>query len=146
MIALDTNLLVCAHRVESPHHEAAHSAVTALVQGPGPVGVPWPVVHEFLAVVTHPRIYRNPTPTVDALAAMRALTDAPGVQLLGEGLDHLAVLARLLEAGQVTGPRIHDARIAAICLSHGVEALWSADRDFTWFPALRVVNPLASTR
>lgn len=40
------------------------------------------------------------------------------------------------------GPMIHDARIAAICLSHGVKKLWTCDRDFARFPSLRHENPL----
>ena len=48
----------------------------------------------------------------------------------------------LLVAGRVAGPRVHDARIAAICRYHGVDELWSADRDFGRFPDLNVVNPL----
>jgi predicted nucleic acid-binding protein len=54
------------------------------------------------------------------------------------------VLARLLANGQVTGARVHDARIAALCLAHGVSELWSADRDFTRFPELKTRNPLVS--
>ncbi len=142
MIALDTNVLVYAHREDSAHHRAAARRLGALVAGPKQVGLPWPVVHEFLAVVTHPRIYRPPTPMVAALAAIDALLDAPGVHPLAEGADHLTVLGRLLKGGEITGARVHDARVAAICLSHGVEALWSADRDFSWFPELMVVNPL----
>jgi len=42
---------------------------------------------------------------------------------------------------KVAGPRIHDARIAAVCLAHGVTELWTADRDFSRFPALRTRNP-----
>ena len=145
MIALDTNIFVYAHRPESPHHEAARQAITAAVGGPASVGLPWPVVHEFLAVVTHPRIYREPATPAQALAAVSTLIEA-GVTLLGEGANHFSVLSELLEVGQVSGPRIHDARIAAICLSHGVDVLWSADRDFTWFSQLRVVNPLTDPR
>ena len=51
-------------------------------------------------------------------------------------------LRSLTMKGRITGGRIHDARIAAICLQHGVRELWSADRDFNRFPELRVVNPL----
>jgi predicted nucleic acid-binding protein len=39
---------------------------------------------------------------------------------------------------------VHDARIAALCLQHGVRELWSADRDFNRFPALRTRNPLVA--
>lgn len=141
MIALDTNVLVYAHREDSPHHERAGAALRRLVDGGSPFGIPWPVVHEFAAVVTHPRIYDPPSDTAAALAAMSALAGVPHARFLAESADHLALLSRLLGPG-VVGPKVHDARTAAICLGHGVRELWSADRDFSWFPALTVVNPL----
>ncbi|MCA0290839.1 MAG: PIN domain-containing protein [Actinobacteria bacterium] len=144
MIALDTNLLVYAHRRDSAHHAAAAAAISAAVLHRGGCAVPWPCLHEFLAVVTHPRIYSPPTPPAEAIAAVVALAAQPGVHVIGAGTDHLTVLSDLLSSGRVTGPKIHDARVAAICLAHGVDALWSADRDFSWFPALRVVNPLVT--
>lgn len=142
MIALDTNLLVYAHRDDSPHHVSALDLLGDLARGRRDWAIPWPCLHEFLAVVTHPRIYVPPTSAVSAVAAVEALVATPRLRLLGEGQDHLRQLAALLASGQITGPRVHDARIAAICLSHGVSELWSADRDFSWFPALKVVNPL----
>ncbi len=143
MIALDTNLLVYAHREDSPHHARAREALEAAARMRGGCALPWPCVHEFLAVVTHPRIYSPPTPVPLALDAVRGLVNHPGIRLIGEDRDHLDVLGRLFAPGTVTGTRVHDARIAAICLAHGVDALWSADRDFSWFPELRVVNPLS---
>jgi predicted nucleic acid-binding protein len=53
-------------------------------------------------------------------------------------------LRALLAAGRIAGARVHDTRIAALCLAHGVRELWTADRDFSRFPALVTVNPLAS--
>jgi predicted nucleic acid-binding protein len=64
------------------------------------------------------------------------------MHFLAEGQDHLPRLHRLLLEGQVNGPAVHDARIAAICLSHGVRLLWTADRDFSRYPSLRTLNPL----
>ena len=142
MIAVDTNILVYAHRADSPHHQAAVELVRGLATGNRPWGLPWPCVHEFLAVTTHPRIYRPPSPAAVAIEAITSLTTSPTVHLLSEAPDHLERLGGLLSHSGVMGPRVHDARIAAICLSHGVDALWSADRDFSWFPALKVVNPL----
>ncbi|NNK63615.1 MAG: VapC toxin family PIN domain ribonuclease, partial [Gemmatimonadetes bacterium] len=52
-------------------------------------------------------------------------------------------LERAVSGSRVAGPRIHDARVAALCDYHGVRELWSADRDFTRFPDLRTRNPLA---
>ena len=51
-------------------------------------------------------------------------------------------LADLLADGKIVGPSVHDARIAALCLAHGVRELWTADRDFSRYPALRTINPL----
>lgn len=65
--------------------------------------------------------------------------------LLGETDGHWETLQRLVRAGRVTGPLVHDARVAAICLDHAVDELWAADRDFSRFPALRTRNPLVAS-
>jgi predicted nucleic acid-binding protein len=62
--------------------------------------------------------------------------------LLAEGETYWPRLRDLLTDGKISGPAVHDARIAALCLTHGVQALWTADRDFTRFPRLHTVNPL----
>jgi toxin-antitoxin system PIN domain toxin len=143
VIAYDTNLLVYAHRRESPFHERARAVVTATVEGSEPWGLLWPCAHEFLGVVTNPRIYKTPTPMADALQAVRAWAASPSAVLLSEdSLGYLDVLARLCIAGKIQGARVHDARIAALAIHHGVSALRTADRDFSRFPDLRVENPL----
>ncbi|MGI8899786.1 MAG: type II toxin-antitoxin system VapC family toxin [Nocardioides sp.] len=140
MIAVVTNVLVYAHRSESPYHERALTELASLQQTPTSWGLPWPCVHEFLATVTNSRTFRSPTPMPVALDAIAAV--ARGAAMLGEAVDHLARLERLLDSSGVTGAKVHDARIAAICLSHGVTELWTADRDFSYFPELRTRNPL----
>lgn len=142
MIAVDTHILVYAHRADSPQHEAAEAALRELAGQASPFGIPWPCVSEFLAITTHPRIYRPPSPTGQALAAVAALASLPNVRLLGETAGHLGILEGSVGTA-VTGPKWHDARIAAICLAHGVSELWTADRDFSYFPKLRTRNPLA---
>lgn len=143
MIAVDTNILVYAHRADSPLHAPARAALESLVGEGRSWGVAWPSVHEFLAVVTHPRIYVPPSDPGQAARAVDDLLALPGLTLLGETVDHWDRLRGLLERPGVVGPRVHDARIAAICLGHGVHELWTADRDFSWFPELRTRNPLA---
>lgn len=91
--------------------------------------------------MTHPRIYDPPSSTEDALAAVSDLVAMPDVVALSENEDHLDRLAGLLTGVGVMGPKVHDARIAAICLTHGVSELWSADRDFSYFPDLATRNP-----
>jgi hypothetical protein len=99
-------------------------------------------VHEFLAHVTHPRIYRTPTPMDLALRQMEQWTESPQASLLSEDAGHWPTLKEVLERSRVGGPVVHDARVAALCLRHGVRELWTADRDFSRFPPLRVANPL----
>jgi toxin-antitoxin system PIN domain toxin len=143
MIAVDTNLLVYAHRADSEWHDRAAARVRELAEGRPAWGLPWPCLHEFLAIVTHPRIYDPPTPLEQALAQVDAWLESPSVVMLAEGADHWSQLRALLAAGRIVGPRVHDARIAALCLAHGVRELWSVDRDFGRFPSLTTANPLA---
>lgn len=142
MIAVDTNLLVYAHRRDSEWHEKASAAVTALAEGINPWAVAWPCVHEFLAIVTHPRIYQPPTPLSKALEQVEFWLESPSLQLIGELKGHWKELKELLLRGRITGGAIHDARFAAICREHGVRELWSADRDFHRMPGITVRNPL----
>lgn len=142
MIALDTNLLVYAHREDSPFHAAAFECLQTLAESAEPWALPWPCVHECYGVITHPRVYNPPTTPARALAFIESLLESPSLTLLAEGPTHWSALRELLQRGRVAGPAVHDARIAALCLQHGVKELWSADRDFSRFPALKVVNPL----
>jgi uncharacterized protein len=142
VIAVDTNLLVYAHRRDAPLHPPAQVLIRNLAEGQDPWALPWPCVHEFLAIVTHPRIFSPPTEPARAIAQVAAWLDSPTVELLHEGPGYWDRLAGVLQQGKIAGPRVHDGRIAALCLHHGVRELWSADRDFSRFPALTVRNPL----
>lgn len=142
MIAIDTNILVYAHREDSPWHEAANRQVKDLSEGNRSWAIPWPCLYEFLAIVTHPRIYNPPSPLEMAVTQVEAWLESPGVVLISEGESFWTTMKRVIQNGKVTGPRVHDARIAALCISHGVKYLWTADRDFSRFPELSTHNPL----
>ena len=142
MIAVDTNILVYAHREDSPFHAPAAECMIAMAEGAADWIIPWPCVHEFLAIVTHPRIYAPPTPMADALAQLDAWMESPSLVLLAESVGYWPVLRDALIRARIAGPMVHDARIAALCRQHGVRELWSADRDFGRFPGVNVVNPL----
>lgn len=142
MIAVDSNILVYAHREDSPWHAAAFECVRGLAEGRAQWAIPWPCLHEFLAVTTHPRIYSPPTPLDLAVDQVEAWLESPSLVLLAEDEGYWPRLRALVLAGQVAGPKIHDARIAAVCLQHGIGELWTIDRDFSRFPGLRVRNPL----
>jgi toxin-antitoxin system PIN domain toxin len=142
VIAVDTNVLVYAHRADSSWHAAATREMGGLAEGRTPWAIPWPCLHEFFAIVTHPRIYRPPTSAARAIDQIEAWLESPSLVPVGETADYWHCLKPLLQDGLIEGPRVHDARIAALCLLHGVSELWSVDRDFSRFPALKVRNPL----
>ncbi len=144
MIAVDTNILVYAHRRDSQWHEPAAACVRELAEGADSWAVPWPCLHEFLAIVTHDRIFSPPSPLSRALDQITAWLESPTLVLLAESPGYWEVLARLVAQSRITGPRVHDGRIAALCIHHGVRELLSADRDFTRFGALKTRNPLAA--
>ncbi|CAN5136873.1 type II toxin-antitoxin system VapC family toxin [soil metagenome] len=144
MIALDTNILVYAHRQDSPFHGPALGTLASLGNGTAPWAIPWACLHEFISIVTHPRIYNPPSPIDTAIAFLENWLRSDSLHLLAEGPTHMARLAELARTAKLAGPKIHDARIAAVCLSHGVEVLYTADRDFSLFPGLTTKNPLLS--
>ncbi len=146
MIAVDTNLLVYAHRVDAPWHEDAGRALSELAEGSSPWAIPWHCIHEFIGIVTHPKIFKPPTPLNIALEAIAAWCKSPSLVLLSEGPGYFEVLRDLVQSGRIAGPQIHDARVAAVCVHHAVTELWTADRDFGRFPTLKVRNPLVGAR
>lgn len=142
MIAVDTNILVYAHRRDADFHEPAAKEIKALAEGKSAWAIPWPCVHEFFAITTHPKIYDPPSTTDQAIAQLNAWLAAPTLVMLGEPPGYWDELKTILISGKVAGPMVHDAGIAALCVAHGVHELWSADRDFGRFGGLRVRNPL----
>jgi uncharacterized protein len=144
VIAVDTNILVYAHREDSAWHDAAYNKIAELAEGRAPWAIPWPCIHEFLAVVTHPRIYSPPTPLASAIDQVEAWLESPSLVLLGETEGYWSELRLTLEQGRISGPLVHDARVAALCRDHGVQELWTADRDFSRFPSVTTRNPLVS--
>ena len=142
MIAIDTNILVYAHRADAEWHERAAAAVAGAAESSREWAIAWPCFHEFLAIVTHPRIFRTPTPVDLAIGQIEAWLESPSLVVLAENDEYLDRFRDIVLASRTTGARIHDARVAALCLSHGVRELWTADRDFSMFPPLTTRNPL----
>jgi uncharacterized protein len=141
MIALDTNFLVYAHRSDNSFHTIARTAISRLITEGIPWGVPVACVHEFLAVVTNPRIFKEPTPRDLAFDQIEALLAQSGARLLLPTDKHLDVLRELATRAKAIGAQMHDARIAALCIENGATQLWSADRDFSAYEQLQVRRP-----
>ena len=141
MIALDTNILVHAHRRGTAHHEQAFELLAGLSEAPTPYALFWPSLYEFLRVVTHHRVFDPPSAPTEALEALRDFLAPPVVRVLSETDRHLPVLDRVLQESRVSGNLIHDAHLVALALEHGVHEILTLDGDFARFPQVASRNP-----
>jgi toxin-antitoxin system PIN domain toxin len=141
MRCVDVNVLVYAHRPESPRHEEHRAWLDHARRGIEPLGVSAIVASGFLRVVTHPRIFREPTPLDGALAFLDVLEASPATTDVAPGARHWEVFTDLCRRVGAIGNLIPDAFLAALAIELG--ATWiSADRGFARFPGLRWQHPL----
>ncbi|HSW28101.1 MAG TPA: TA system VapC family ribonuclease toxin [Longimicrobiales bacterium] len=140
MIALDTNVLVYAHRSGTREHGQSLAWLRHLAEGAAPWGLPVFVLAEFLRVVTHPRLWPEPSTLEEASSALEGLLASPGVRVLSPGPRYGAILLDAVRQARATGNLAFDAQIAAVCREHGISGLLTRDRDFARFPWIRIVD------
>jgi len=136
LIAVDTNILVQAHRRDLPRHAEALQRITSLAEGEEAWGIPVFCLGEFLRVVTHPKIFKPPSSIEEALMALEGLLESPTVRLLSPGSRYPEFFASSIRTVQAKGNLVFDAQIAALCSEHSVERLITLDRDFSLFPEI----------
>jgi uncharacterized protein len=142
MIALDTNLLVYAHREGSPEHAGATKAVLAALEDPRGWGICFPSVAEFWSIVTHPRIPGGPSSaTVVNQFFHYLLTEGHGT-IWSPGAGFGQRLMRWAASLKIHGKRIFDLQIAVIAYEHGAQEIWTHDRGFVSIPSVKVRDPL----
>ena len=135
-------MLVYSHREDTPDHGAYLKWLRNTVGSEAPYGISDLVLSGFLRVVTHPRVFRTPSPTKVALAFANALRGRPNAVPISPGPGHWDIFANLCKAAGVKGNLVADAYLAALAIEHGAE-LCSTDNDFGRFNRLRWRNPLA---
>jgi toxin-antitoxin system PIN domain toxin len=140
MRSVDSNVLVHAYAADSPWHDVSSALIDSLAGSAAPWAVAWPCIHEFFSTVTRRTVFPHAPAPSTALDQIEEWMSSPSLMLLAESRNHWATLSRLLCDDDVTGPRVHDAKIAAICLDHGVDEFITFDRDFGRFPELKVRN------
>lgn len=134
MIALDTNILVYAHREELSKHDPARRRLIALAEGDADWAIPVFCIGEFLRVATHPKLFAPPFTSREAIDALDRILQSPSLRVLHPGARFLNLLgAAMLEASAV-GNLVLDAQIVALCRETGVSSLLTEDRDFDRFP------------
>ena len=141
MIALDTNLLIYAHRAGTPKHRGARAAIERAASDATGWGIALPCLSEFWCIVTHPACEGGPSRAKDALAFLDALM-AGGAKIWYPGFDFGPRFMELAKALNVSGVRVFDLQIAAVAFENGAKEIWTHDREFVALPGLRVHDPL----
>ena len=141
MILPDVNLLLYVHNQVATQHEAADRWFTEVFSGAEPIAFTWTTILGFLRVATNAKAYPNPMTVGEAVATLSDWLAHPAVVFLNAGERHWSILTGLIVAGDVRGPRITDAHLAALAIEHGA-TLCTTDRDFARFPGLKWRNPL----
>jgi toxin-antitoxin system PIN domain toxin len=142
VILVDANLLLYAYMARSEQHAAARAWVEKTFAGPLPVRLAWTTVLAFLRISTNPALSGRPLRMDEAAAVVDEWLGQPAVDILTPGEGHWEILRGLLRSAQVRGALTSDAHLAALAIEHGA-TLCTCDRDFTRFPNLRTLNPLA---
>ncbi|MEI8310754.1 MAG: TA system VapC family ribonuclease toxin [Verrucomicrobiota bacterium] len=136
--------LVHAHQREASLHSKAREAIRGLAKSPVPWAICLHCLVEFYGVVTHPKLWKKPSTLEEALDQISAWRESPSLRILCDSPGVLDKLAEFTVSGSVRGALTHDARIAASCLVGEVGELWTVDRDFSRFPAIKTRNPLGA--
>jgi toxin-antitoxin system PIN domain toxin len=140
VIGVDTNVLIFAHRKESPRHEVALRRLTEIAESSAPWGLPVFCLAEFVRVVTHLRVFSPPSVLADALEFLDQLLQSPSVRVLLPTPGYPFAFREVCAAAAVRGNLAFDAQIAAVCQEHGIDQLLTVDRDFARFAQLKVVE------
>ncbi len=142
MIAIDTNLLIYAHRASQPEHRAARHAIEEASHDPRGWGIALPSVAEFWAIVTHPQSAGGASTARQAYGFLDSLIAGAGAQLWTAREGFWGRLLRLAGELRVQGPRIFDLQIGLTAFDNGAVEIWTHDSRFVGFAGLRVHDPL----
>ena len=146
MIAIDTNLLVYAHRSASPAHGAARRLLERAALQRGGWGFTHSTVSEFWRTVTDRSIPGGATSAEAASRFITSLVDRAGAEVWQPGPRFALRLMQLATEKRVVGLRVYDLQIALTAWDNGATELWTSDRNFASVPGLRVRDPFATAR
>lgn len=143
MLLPDVNVLIYAHRAESPDHDRYADWLRRLASGVEPFGLSELGASAFVRIVTNTKVWEEATTTEDALEFINRLRARPNARPLSHGPGSWDIFSALCRAANARGKLVADAYHAALALEHGCE-LVTADGDFARFAGLRYRHPLRS--
>ncbi|HET9217707.1 MAG TPA: TA system VapC family ribonuclease toxin [Terriglobia bacterium] len=145
MFVVDTNVLVYAADESAPEHDRCRGLLERWRRSSGAWYLTWGICYEFLRVVTHPRVLRQPWTMDAAVRFLAAVQESPGLDLLVPTERHPLVLSDVVaEVPSLSGNIVHDTQTAVIMREHGIRRICTRDTDFHRFPFLEPIDPLTS--
>jgi toxin-antitoxin system PIN domain toxin len=141
-VTVDTNVLIYAANSSDPVHQEARDLVDRLARGPELLFLFWPAIMGFLRISTSPAIFASPYTPHQALVAIADLIERPHVRTPSEQPGFLD-LYRSTSPGGVRGALVPDAHLATLMRQHGVSTIYTRDRGFRRFHAIKVRDPFA---
>ncbi|MDZ7669427.1 MAG: type II toxin-antitoxin system VapC family toxin [Gammaproteobacteria bacterium] len=142
MILPDVNVLVYAHRRDTPDHEAYRSWLESVLDADSAYGMSELVLSGFLRVVTHPRVFKQPSSLRDAMTFANQLRGQGNCVPVAPGRAHWRIFSRLCSDVDAKGNLVPDAYYAALAIEHGCEWI-TTDRDFSRFTGLKWRHPMS---
>lgn len=134
-------MLVYAHRRDADRHADYRGWLEQVMNAGQAYGVAELVLSGFLRIVTHPKVFKQPTPLPQAAAFCAALRSRPNASLLSPGERHWQIFTELCTEVGARGNLVPDAYLAAIAIE--TDSDWiTTDRDYRRFSNLRVRHPL----
>lgn len=141
MIAVDTDVLIYAHRAETDLHTAAAGDLVSLAEGTIEWGIPVFCIGEFVRVVTHRRVLNPPSTLAQALSFLEQVLASPTCRIVRPGPEFTDLFADTVFTARARGNLVFDAQIVALCREHGISTILTNDRDFRRFDHRRVRFP-----
>ena len=141
MVLPDVNVLVYAYREDVQNHAAYREWLERVINGDEAYGVSELALSGFIRTVTHPKVFRAPTPVADAFAFAEQVRAQPGCIRVDPGVRHWQIFDRLCRESGARGNRVPDAYFAAMAIESGCEWV-TTDRDYSRFKGLRWRHPL----
>jgi toxin-antitoxin system PIN domain toxin len=136
----DVNILIYAHREDSPHHAVCHAWLLRTLRADQAFGLSDAVLSSLIRIVTHPKIFKQPTRLDIALAFVAGLLAQPHAVIVAPGPRHWEIFTRLCRDVDARGNLVADAYLAALAIESGSEWI-TTDGDFARFPGLKWRRP-----
>jgi toxin-antitoxin system PIN domain toxin len=114
VILPDVNVLVYAHREDTPDHAAYRAWLESVINGEQAYGMCDLVLSGFVRVVTHPRIFDQPSGLDQALAFVADVRNQPNCVHVRPGARHWSIFEHLCRIANVKGNLVPDAYLVLL--------------------------------